>query len=117
MSTLRRRAEGSMEDGYYEVRIVADGTYLLPAGAISGLNSRPAQPSDEIVLYGVGFGPVTPNSTAGQIVQASNMLSSSFQLSIGGMAATVAYYGLAPNYTGLYQFNVTCPTYLPEFCP
>ncbi len=32
-----------------------------------------------------------------------------FQLSIGGVPTTATYSGLAPNYTGLYQFNITVP--------
>ena len=28
---------------------------------------------------------------------------------MGGMSATASYAGLAPNYTGLYQFNVIVP--------
>ena len=90
--------------------VVPDGTYVLPVGAISGVASRPAKPGDTIVLYGVGFGPVMPNIPAGQIVGQSNALSSSLQMSIGGMLATALYSGLAPNYTGLYQFNVVAPS-------
>jgi uncharacterized protein (TIGR03437 family) len=93
----------------YAVALFADGTFVLPTGAIAGLASRPAQPGDEIVLYGIGFGPVTPNLPAGQLVEQANSLAS-FQMSIGGVAvATVPYSGLAPNYTGLYQFNVVVP--------
>jgi uncharacterized protein (TIGR03437 family) len=92
----------------YAVALFPDGTYVLPEGAISGVNSRPAQPGDEIVLYGVGFGPVTPAIPAGQIVQQSNTISN-FQMSIGGTPAKADYSGLAPNYVGLYQFNIVVP--------
>ena len=93
----------------YAVALFSDGTYVLPTGAISGINSLPAKPGDTIVLYGVGFGPVTPDIPAGQIVQQSNTLKSKLQVSIGGKPATVSYSGLAPNYVGLYQFNVVVP--------
>jgi uncharacterized protein (TIGR03437 family) len=94
----------------YAVALFSDlVNYVLPQGAISGINSHPAKPGDTIVLYGVGFGPVTPDTPAGQIVQTSNTLASSFTVSIGGKPATVAYSGLAPNYVGLYQFNVVVP--------
>ena len=53
----------------YVVAQFADGTYVLPTGAISGINSRPAKSGDTVVIYGVGFGPVSPNTPAGQIVQ------------------------------------------------
>jgi uncharacterized protein (TIGR03437 family) len=89
------------------VAVFTDGAYALPTGAIAGLNSRPAKPGDILTLYGVGFGPVTPNIPAGQLVQQLNMLTLPLQLSIGGLPASLLYDGLAPDFTGLYQFNVT----------
>ena len=53
------------------------------------------------------------DSPAGQIVQQQNMLALPFAVSIGGVPATVSYDGLAPNYVGLYQFNVTLPAVPP----
>jgi uncharacterized protein (TIGR03437 family) len=97
----------------YAVAFFSDGTYVLPEGAISGITSRPAKPGDEIVLYGVGFGPVTPDIPAGEIVSQSNKLASSFEMSLGGKKVTTAYAGLAPNYVGLYQFNITIPGATP----
>jgi uncharacterized protein (TIGR03437 family) len=93
----------------YVVAFFSDGTYVLPTGAIAGLTSRPAKAGDTIVLYGVGFGPVMPNIPAGQLVGQSNTLASSLQMFVGGQAATAVYSGLAPNYTGLYQFNIVVP--------
>ena len=93
----------------YAVAIFTDGAYALPTGAIAGVNSRPAKPGDVLTLYGVGFGPVVPPIPAGQLVQELNNLASSFQVSIGGMSASVLYSGLAPGFTGLYQFNVMVP--------
>jgi uncharacterized protein (TIGR03437 family) len=93
----------------YAVALFADGTFVLPVGAIPGLTSRPAKAGDEIVLYGIGFGPVSPNIPAGQLVEQANSLAS-FAMSIGGQAVTnVPYAGLSPNYTGLYQLNVVVP--------
>lgn len=91
--------------------VAFDGSnYVAPAGAIAGGTSQPAKPGDVIVMYGVGFGAVSPASVpvAGQIVQQPNSLPS-FSISIGGAPATVQYAGLAPNYVGLYQFNVVLP--------
>jgi uncharacterized protein (TIGR03437 family) len=59
-------------------------------------------------MYGVGFGPVSPAIPEGQIVQEQNALPS-LNISIDGAPATVKYAGLAPNYVGLYQFNVVVP--------
>jgi uncharacterized protein (TIGR03437 family) len=52
---------------------------------------------------------VTPAIPAGQTVQQQNKLASSFELSIGGMPATLEYDGLTPNNIGLYEFNVVVP--------
>ena len=93
----------------YAVAILTDGSYALPTGAIEGVNSRPAKPGEVAIFYGVGFGPVTPASPAGELVGSQNSLASSFQMSIGGTAATAQYDGLAPGYTGLYQFNIAVP--------
>ena len=70
------------------------------------MTSQRAQTGQTIVLYGVGFGPVTPSIPADQIVGQSNMLMGSLQVSIGGLPAVVQYSGLAPGFVGLYQFNV-----------
>jgi uncharacterized protein (TIGR03437 family) len=94
----------------YVVALFPDGvTYVLPSGAIAGLSSRPAQSGDIITLYGVGFGPVVPDISAGQIVQQDNTLASSFQLNFGTTQASLTYDGLAPQAVGLYQFNVVVP--------
>jgi uncharacterized protein (TIGR03437 family) len=43
-------------------------------------------------------------------VEQANTLASGLQMSVGGVPVTNApYYGLAPSYTGLYQFNVVVP--------
>jgi len=87
--------------------------FVLPPGAISGLTTRQAKPGETIVIYGVGFGPVKDTGgndiPAGTIVTAANTLAKSFSMTIGGQNATLTYAGLAPNFVGLYQFNVTVP--------
>ncbi len=94
----------------YVVAQFADGTYVAPPGAIPGVTSQRAQPGDTIVIYGVGFGPVTPNIPPGQLVEQTNSLVAPLTMSFGGTEATsVPYDGLAPNYMGLYQFDVVVP--------
>lgn len=94
----------------YAVAIFSDGAYALPAGAIQGVNSRPAKPGDVVTLYGVGFGPVTPSIVAGQVVQQLNTLATPLVMSVGGVSATLDYDGLGPGYVGLYQINLTIPS-------
>jgi uncharacterized protein (TIGR03437 family) len=97
----------------YVVAEFPDGTFVLPSGAIPGISSRPASPGDTMVLYGVGFGSVTPAIPAGEIVTQLNKLAAAFKISIGGVPAGISYAGLAPNYVGLYQFNIVVPQVPP----
>jgi AcrR family transcriptional regulator len=48
-----------------------------------GVASRPAKPGETILFFGVGFGAVTPNIAAGQIVTQANQLSLSLQILFG----------------------------------
>jgi uncharacterized protein (TIGR03437 family) len=93
----------------YVVAQFADGTYVLPPGSIAGVTSRQAKPGETIVIYGIGFGPVTPSLAAGQIEQAQNQLASPLQIMFGSTSAHLSYFGLAPGAVGLYQFNVVVP--------
>lgn len=83
-------------------------TYVLPNVVVGAATSR-ARAGDTITLYGIGFGTVTPNIPAGQIVQQINALQTPFQITFAGVPATVTYAGLTPGYVGLYQFNVVVP--------
>jgi uncharacterized protein (TIGR03437 family) len=85
-------------------------TFALPAGALPGVASRPAKPGDTLIFYGVGFGAVTPTINAGTVVSQSNALVAPFKISFGTTPAAVTYQGLAPGFTGLYQFNVVVPS-------
>jgi len=82
---------------------------VLPLGAIPGVPSRRARSGDTIIFYGVGFGSVTPNIAPGQLAPQLNTLTSPVTVSFNGTPATVSYQGLAPNFVGLYQFNVITP--------
>jgi uncharacterized protein (TIGR03437 family) len=98
----------------YVAVLFSDGvTYVLPSGAISGVSSRPAAPGDTIILYGVGFGPVTPAIPAGEIVQQSNMLTSAFDIFIGGVPAHIAYAGLALTTLAYISSISWCPMLPP----
>ena len=94
----------------YVAALLSDGaTYAIPAGAVAGVTSRPAHPGEPITMYGIGFGSVMPNISAGQIVAQSNQLASSLQVLFGQTPAQIVYSGLALESVGLYQFNVVVP--------
>jgi uncharacterized protein (TIGR03437 family) len=93
----------------YAVALFSDGFYDLPPGLISDIASRRAVPGDTIMLFGIGFGPVSDNTLAGVIDQGTNQVNASLDISIGGVSAKIQYAGLTPQVVGLYQFNVVVP--------
>jgi uncharacterized protein (TIGR03437 family) len=95
--------------GQYAAALFPDGvTYVLPPGSVVGVAQARARPGDTIILYGIGFGTVTPNIDAGVIVGQNNNLSG-FQVSFAGVPANVPFAGLVQGLLGLYQFNVVVP--------
>jgi uncharacterized protein (TIGR03437 family) len=103
----------------YMVGLILDSTLPLGYAFVgnASLSSppyyyRPANPGQNIVAYGLGFGPVTPANPSGTITTASNSIASPITISFGTTKAAVSYYGLAPGYVGLYQFNITVPSTL-----
>ena len=67
------------------------------------------RPGDTILMYGIGFGTVTPDSPAGEIVTQSNQLTQPLQILFGQTPAQISYAGLSPGFVGLYQFNLVVP--------
>jgi len=104
-------ASFNLKAGQYVVALFPDfATYVLPPGSVSGVPSARAKPGDTIIFYGIGFGTVTPNIPAGQLVTELNNINGAFQVSFAGIpAAKVAYSGLTAGFLGLYQFNVVVP--------
>jgi uncharacterized protein (TIGR03437 family) len=98
----------------YAVATFTDGTYVLntATGASFGLTSRPAKPGETIILYGIGFGDVTPTILPGVIVGQGNTLVNPVSISFGStpVPTPYAYQGLAGNYVGLYEFYITVPS-------
>ena len=94
----------------YVWALLPDGSIDLPTGSVTGVVSRPAKPGETMVMYGVGFGPVSPTIPAGQIAQQATPLLEPFRAFFGGVPGTVSFAGLAAGAVGLYQFNVVVPT-------
>jgi uncharacterized protein (TIGR03437 family) len=84
-------------------------TYVLPTGAVAGITSRPAHPGDTIYLFGVGFGPVTPNIPAGQIVQQDNSLSSPVQVMFDQTPGHTDLRGLVAGFYRPLSLQSDCP--------
>ena len=100
----------NLSAGQYVVALFPDNvTFVLPPSVAAGVPTARARPGNTIIFYGVGFGPVTPNIPAGQIVSQANQLSGSVQVLFNGTPGTVSFAGLTGGYLGLYQFNVLVP--------
>ena len=94
----------------YAWAVLPDGTPVLPPNSIAGTTTRQAKPGETIVLFGIGFGPVTPAIAPGMFVQTQNAMNTPLQVLFGTTSVTPSYAGLAPGFVGLYQFNVTVPS-------
>ena len=95
----------------YVGAVFPDGTaFVLPSGSFPGTPTRQAHPGETVVLFGVGFGPVTPGVDAGEIAEQASTLAVPVQVFFGNTPAAVTYQGLAPGTVGLYQLNVVVPS-------
>jgi uncharacterized protein (TIGR03437 family) len=96
-----------------------DGTLALPSNL--GVPAHPAHRGDIVTIYALGLGPVSPSVGTGTGAPAAEPLArtaNTVEVFFGGgfitpSAAVPAYAGLAPNYVGLYQINVTIPADAP----
>ena len=95
----------------YVAAVRADGAYIGPAGLIDGVTTVPAQPGDQVTLYGSGFGPTAPEVPSGQAFQGAAELVNRVTLRIDTTTVTPGFAGLSA--AGLCQFNVTIPD-LPD---
>ncbi len=116
-STVNRTAAGPglfvfgpADNTTFAAAVSAAGEFLAPPGFFAGAQSRAARSGETILLFGTGFGATVPAVPAGQIVTVqSDIPAAEVSVTIGGMPATIAFAGLAPNLAGLYQFNVEVP--------
>jgi uncharacterized protein (TIGR03437 family) len=88
-----------------------NGTLISPA--------LPATSGEIIVLYVVGLGHTTPDTTSGRIVSVAAPITalSQLQVELNGKIcppANVLYAGLAPGFAGLYQINLIVPPLTPS---
>ncbi len=117
MATLQAAAPGlfqfDQQDRKYAAAVLTDGTYLGPAGLFgSALTSRPAKPGETILLFGTGYGVVSPAVPAGQVFSGASATVNTVTATVGGIPATVSYAGLVG--AGLYQLNVVVPPAAPN---
>ena len=85
----------------------ADWSLITPAA--------PAQPGDVVVLYATGLGQVVPPVGYGETPGSAAPLAMlcQFQVLLNGNPidpGAIAYAGVAPGFSGLYQVNLTLPS-------
>lgn len=98
----------------YVAAFFPDATIVGDPAKIPG-TSRPAKPGEIIILYGIGFGPVSPNQPAGKLVTVGNAMSSTLGMRLGQIGVSrIDYKGLSPSFVGLYQFNWQVPANAPN---
>ncbi len=105
------------------VNLTTPGIFTEPAGgagyaaalhpdfSLVSPNS-PAQIGETIAVYVTGLGDVFPSIPDGSVASSTSLSNASNQMTatVGGIAATVTFAGLAPGLAGLYQVNVTIPS-------
>jgi uncharacterized protein (TIGR03437 family) len=85
------------------------GQYILP--------NWPAKPGQWISVYGTGFGPVEPAANIGEPAKDIARVTLPVRIRLGSRvltAAEIAYVGLAPGFSGLYQVNLQVPSDMPN---
>ena len=87
--------------GVGQGHIYVSGTTLAGSG-------NPARPGDTVVIFCAGLGAVDQRVDAASPAPVANTLARA-TVTIGGKDASVAYSGLAPGFTGLYQINAVVP--------
>jgi uncharacterized protein (TIGR03437 family) len=92
----------------YAVAQFADLVFVGNPDLIAGAAFRPAKPGDSIVIYGIGFGEVTPPSAPGVIVAEQNTIDG-LTIAFDTTPAAFTYGGLSPGVVGLFQFDVVVP--------
>ena len=116
-----RTTQGSLGSVFMPARAVAPAVFTLGAGG-SGpgaiLNqdyspnsfSNPATAGSIVMLYGTGFGPLSPAATDGQAAVGPTSTALPVTAEISGVPAEVVYAGAAPGLiAGLVQINVRIP--------
>ena len=105
-------APGFFQTGQYAIATHQDGTLVAPGSLIPG--ATPAARGETVILWGTGFGAVTPSVPAGKTSSQTmgNTIayaSAPPTVTIGGVTATVVAAALNPGALGLYQIAITVP--------
>jgi uncharacterized protein (TIGR03437 family) len=92
-----------------------------PAGLVAALNpdltpvtvASPAKRGSMIMLYGTGWGPVSPAVTSGQFAGTTAQTVQKPDVQLSGWSIPVVYSGLAPGFVGVYMVQIQIPADAP----
>jgi len=96
------------------VAAYADGHVIAQHADYTLINaSSPAKPGEVIIIYLLGMGPTNPPVASGAAAPSSEPLArvtAQPTVTVDGRKAGVAFAGLTPGYSGLYQIDFTVPS-------
>ncbi len=89
---------------------VVNGSIAQPEGAFPGVASHPAPLGGVVTLFANALGPVEPVAISGQdSIDALRTVTTPVRVFVGDAEAQVLFAGLAPQFVGLYQINISIP--------
>ncbi len=94
--------------GQGAIQIANTATFAAPAGSIPGVSAQPVARGQFITVYCSGLGAVA-NPPADGAAASGQTTTASVSMTIGGVAVTPSFSGLAPGFVGLYQVNAQIP--------
>src|ERR1019366_4705167 len=96
---LRSDGSGAYGAGVYDI--------VGPTGTSLGYKTVAAKAGDDIILFGVGFGPTNPLVPAGQVYSGAAATANPVSFLFNSAAVVPSFAGLSS--AGLYQFNFKVP--------
>jgi uncharacterized protein (TIGR03437 family) len=114
--TVAASAPAIYNIGGQAIAVNTDGTLAAPANSIPGIPTRPAIVGDAkgLILFVTGLGPVdTPIADGANSSDVTRNTLTPLTVVVGGVAATVTYSGLSPQFVGVNQINFTLPAGTP----
>ena len=86
-----------------------DFSFTVKDGEFPGTKTTPAKPGDVIILWGTGFGPLSPAVPDGKVPSGGHYnMTVAPKITIGGMQAEYVG-GALSSYAGLYQLAIKVP--------
>jgi len=94
------------------IAVNSDASITGAAPNVLGLTAHPAAAGDGIFFYASGLGALdsAPPADGVNSIDKLRKTANTLSVKIGGVAARVDFAGLSPQFTGVYQVNVTIPS-------